>query len=219
MNRSVLVISAYLMIKYHWSLKKALEFIKTRKPNLEVKSQILEQLVHYESFLHRSNIKNPSYAWDEERYVVKNIFEKLDTVDNLKNEDFMLRNTYLNSLAAKEVSDHKKSKKKHLSVKWQDKGMNIKTQLEDINQEKNLEEQEHVYPVTAHVGIHSDDLKSALKKNKANVKSKFFYHNLLEQSKPKEVKATKENKLGKDAKNKSLTINTFEVEEESKRNI
>ena len=52
MNRSVLVISAFLMIKYHWSLKKSLEFIKTRKSNLEVKNDILEQLVNYEAFLH-----------------------------------------------------------------------------------------------------------------------------------------------------------------------
>lgn len=98
MNRSVMLIAAYLMIKYKWSLKKSLEFIKARKPNLEMKSAILEQLVHYEDFLFKNVVKSPTQSWYDTKYKVKNIEEKLDTVDNLVNEEYMLRNTYLNSI-------------------------------------------------------------------------------------------------------------------------
>ena len=63
MNRSVMIISAYLMIKYHWSLKKSLEFIKARKPNLEIKSAVLEQLVNYEDYLLKNIIKSPTQTW------------------------------------------------------------------------------------------------------------------------------------------------------------
>ena len=52
-------------------------------------------------------IKNPSFGWDEDIYSMKNIQKKLDTVDNLKNEEFMLRNTYLNSLSTKIIQEGK----------------------------------------------------------------------------------------------------------------
>ena len=51
------------MIKYHWSLKKSLEFIKARKPNLEIKSAVLEQLVNYEDYLLKNIIKSPTQTW------------------------------------------------------------------------------------------------------------------------------------------------------------
>jgi hypothetical protein len=168
MNRSVMIVSAYLMIKYHWSLKKSLEFIKTRKPNLEIRSNILEQLVHYEVYLHKKVIKNPTKEWYGEEYESGKLQDKLDTVENLKNEEFMLRNTYLNSLAIN--SNHNEGNKesvkkrlKKLSVKWLDKGKNIKTQLEVHNEDEDLINKQNVYPVTAHVGINSEDLVPAIR--------------------------------------------------------
>ncbi|CAI2382304.1 unnamed protein product [Moneuplotes crassus] len=206
MNRSVLVISAYLMKKYHWSLKKSLEFIKTRKPSLEIKSEILEQLVHYEAFLHSNVIKNPSFHWNEDRYEPKNIVEKLSTVDNLQNEEFMLRNTYLNSLAAAQVTDKKKGLKKKHTVKWQDKGLNIKAQLEEVHEKIEPSSETKVYPVTAHIGITSDNLKSAIKsETPPPIKTEMKKI----QEKPKVKKTLKEEQ-------KSITLNTFEMEEDSK---
>ena len=85
------------MRKYNWSLKKSLEFIKVRKPNLEIKSAILEQLVHYEDYLAKNVQNEVTKTWYGSSYKVKSILEKLDTDGNLQNEEFMLRNTYLNS--------------------------------------------------------------------------------------------------------------------------
>lgn len=158
------------MIKYHWSLKKSLEFIKARKPNLEVKSEVLEQLVHYEAFLHKSMIKNPSFGWNEKKYNMKNIHNKLDTDNYIQNEDFMLRNTYLNSLAAEIIEGGKKVKGKKLIVKWMDKGKDIKAQLEDVNGSEDTKSK--LYPVTAHIEISSQDLKPSIKSSKNNTKSK-----------------------------------------------
>lgn len=130
--------------------------------------------MHYESFLHKEIIQNPSTDWHEARYKVEDITEKLDTVDNLGNEDFMLRNTYLNSLAVGQINDNKtKKSKRKLFVKWLDKGKNIKTQLEILNEKDDLINKSDIYPVTAHVGIQACDLKSAIK-GSINEKSNYF---------------------------------------------
>ena len=81
----------------------------------------------------------------------------------------MLRNTYLNSLATNglKLTENPetglKAKKKKLYVKWMDKGKNIKSQLEILNEDEDLINKDQVYPVTAHVGIGPEDLKPAIK--------------------------------------------------------
>lgn len=170
MNRSVMIIAAFLMIKYSWGLKKSLEFIKTRKPNLEIKSNILEQLVHYEAHLMTNVIKNPSQYWHGDCYDNKKVTHCLDTVHNLENEEYMLRNTYLNSLVAQKAhfntrkdSSKIKHKKTNNNVQWLDKGKGVKEQLEILNQSQDLINKEKVSPVTTHVDIEYSSLKPIIK--------------------------------------------------------
>ena len=113
-------------------------------------------------------VKNQTKDWYDDIYEKGEIKSKLDTVGNIRNEDFMLRNTYLNSLAVQPnqyENTNKREKKwtKVLGVKWLDSGRNIKTKLEVLNQDEDLINKDTVYPVTAHVGINSEDLKSSIK--------------------------------------------------------
>ena len=41
-SRSCSVMLIYFMIKYHWSLMKALEFVNSRRPNLEIRASFLQ---------------------------------------------------------------------------------------------------------------------------------------------------------------------------------
>ncbi|CAI2383101.1 unnamed protein product [Moneuplotes crassus] len=202
MNRSVLVLAAYLMKKYHWCLRKSLEFIKARKTTLEIKSDILEQLVKYESFLHSKVIKAPSFNWDEKRYWHKDITQKLSTVDNLENEEFMLRNTHLNSLPVVQLPEKVVPRTRNKVVKWADKGLDIKTQLEEVHEKQRYRKAKRINPVTAHVGVSSGDLRSAIK-FPSSMKSDGCDIKGNSQQYQKDV-------------SESMTIRTFEVEEDSK---
>ena len=43
-NRSCFVIAAFIMRRYRWSLLKTLEFLNSRRPDLEMRPSFLSQL-------------------------------------------------------------------------------------------------------------------------------------------------------------------------------
>eukprot|EP00820_Chromera_velia_P030941 Cvel_13495.t1-p1 / transcript=Cvel_13495.t1 / gene=Cvel_13495 / organism=Chromera_velia_CCMP2878 / gene_product=Dual specificity protein phosphatase 1B, putative / transcript_product=Dual specificity protein phosphatase 1B, putative / location=Cvel_scaffold923:45383-53053(+) / protein_length=1548 / sequence_SO=supercontig / SO=protein_coding / is_pseudo=false len=47
-SRSCCVVAAYLMKKYHWSLRKTMEFLCSRRPDLNLKPAFLQQLCAFE---------------------------------------------------------------------------------------------------------------------------------------------------------------------------
>ncbi len=85
-SRACCVLTVYLMKKFNWTLLKALEFINSRRPNLEIRASFLQQLSKYEK-----RTFNPkdlrTDKWTELR--VKNPL--------LGNEELILRNTFLNA--------------------------------------------------------------------------------------------------------------------------
>lgn len=44
MSRSSVVLAAYFMRKYRWSMLKTLEFLNSRRPDLEIRSNFIQQL-------------------------------------------------------------------------------------------------------------------------------------------------------------------------------
>jgi len=50
-SRSSCVIATYLMRKFRWSLLKTLEFLNSRRPDLEIRATFIKQLSEYENRL------------------------------------------------------------------------------------------------------------------------------------------------------------------------
>jgi protein-tyrosine phosphatase len=50
-SRAASVLAIYLMRKYRWSLLKTLEFLNSRRPELEIRGTFIQQLQDYETRL------------------------------------------------------------------------------------------------------------------------------------------------------------------------
>jgi protein-tyrosine phosphatase len=50
-SRAASVIAVYLMRKYKWTLLKTLEFLNSRRPDLEMRTTFIQQLTDYEQRL------------------------------------------------------------------------------------------------------------------------------------------------------------------------
>lgn len=108
-NRSVCIISAYLMRKFRWTLYKTLEFLHSRRPDLEIRANFFNQLLVIENRLTKLGFGAKSYNWKE-------LSDKADT------EEILLTNTFINSKNV-ESADFKESspeKPKQSKVKWID---------------------------------------------------------------------------------------------------
>lgn len=52
-SRAASVLAIYLMRKYRWSLLKTLEFLNSRRPELEIRGTFIQQLQDYEARLQK----------------------------------------------------------------------------------------------------------------------------------------------------------------------
>lgn len=86
-SRSCTILGAYLMRRYRWSLLKSLEFMNSRRPDLEIRATFVHQLTDYEKRLKNRNMGPITEKWTE-------IFEQ---TNQFENEELLLRNTYMNA--------------------------------------------------------------------------------------------------------------------------
>jgi len=77
------------MRKYQWSLYKTLEFLNSRRPDLEVRSSFISQLSQYEKRLTEQGLGPQTGGWNE--------LNKCPEEELIKCEELILRNTYLNA--------------------------------------------------------------------------------------------------------------------------
>jgi Dual specificity phosphatase, catalytic domain len=89
-NRACFVIAAFLMRRYRWSLLKTLEFVNSRRQDLEMRPSFLSQLSQYENKLYLRGIGPKTQRWTE----------LSDNHIQIENEELIVRNTYLNSQMA-----------------------------------------------------------------------------------------------------------------------
>jgi hypothetical protein len=72
------VLAVYFMMKYNWSLFKTLEFLNSRRPDLEIRASFIHQLSEFEKQL--SSQASKTKDWNE-----------LASNDNLlENEEYLL---------------------------------------------------------------------------------------------------------------------------------
>jgi len=86
-SRASAVIAVYMMKRYKWTLLKTLEFLNSRRPDLEIRASFIQQLNMYENFLNQSGTGPKTQDWNE-------ISEKTFYIEN---EELLLRNTFLNA--------------------------------------------------------------------------------------------------------------------------
>ena len=86
-SRASTVISIYLMKKYSWTLLKTLEFLNSRRPDLEIRASFIQQLNTFENYLMKLSMGPRTHDWNQ---ITENTFY-------IENEELLLRNTFLNA--------------------------------------------------------------------------------------------------------------------------
>lgn len=84
-SRAAVALSAYYMRKFRWSLCKTLEFLSSRRPDLEIRASFIRQLNHLEKRLvSQSGVHSDS--WTE-----------MASRPHLENQELIITHTFLNS--------------------------------------------------------------------------------------------------------------------------
>jgi len=89
-SRSCCVLASYMMRKYSWCLRKTMEFLMARRPDLNLKPSFLQQLSSYER-----RLKSTKMRLTEDWNCIPSAGQ-----NPLECEELLLRNTYMNSQMA-----------------------------------------------------------------------------------------------------------------------
>ena len=152
-NRVCIVVLIYLMKKYKWSLKKSMEYLKSKKQDVDIPSYFLSQLIKFEARLGQRGELSKDIPW---------------SFDNLKDpEEKLLRNTYINGLNKNKINrsnlNENKGKIKHIN--WADLvDPEQQVPISVINLDKDLFFKKNIKPIFVHKQL--KPLKSCIKKNK-----------------------------------------------------
>ena len=106
-SRSACVILTYLVRKFRWTVQKALDFLNSRRPGLEIRASFLTQLTAFESRLTKSGFGPLSSKWDgKSASSPPPHLVLLDSIEHLLSdprkgtvwkEELLLRNTFINT--------------------------------------------------------------------------------------------------------------------------
>ena len=159
-NRCCVVVVIYLMKKYSWSVDKCIQYIKSKKDDIEIEPYFIEQLKEYEKKL---NIK--TNTWKE--------------ISNKDNDENLLRNTYVNGLPVKQLDslgidridnnkdNEKVNKKKNVHINWAESD-----KLVNLNYEKELLFQDEIKEIKCHMTLKpgKSSIKKIIESNDNNIK-------------------------------------------------
>jgi hypothetical protein len=79
--------AVYLMRKFRWTLYKTLEFLHSRRPDLEIRTNFFNQLVAVENKFAKTPWAAKTFSWED----------TADPANDLDSEELLLRNTFLNT--------------------------------------------------------------------------------------------------------------------------
>ena len=153
MNRACFVIASFVMRRYRWSLLKTLEFLNSRRPDLEMRQSFLSQLSLFENRLVQRGLGPKTSKWTE----------LSDNSFHLENEELILRNTFLNSQQAPlaDLSRIHMTQEKTFTLQWRDQTQERKGLTEENRDEDDLVNLRNPAPIQSHRQVHR--LKSVVK--------------------------------------------------------
>ena len=142
-NRCCVVIILYLMKKYFWSLEKSKQYMLSKKQDMKITKNFLEQLLNYEAHLNKlyPNRKR-STNW---------------STNNIKDpEELLMINTYINEVELakkKNLFLENKTKNHDRRVGWADdkKFQNLGQKFLTYDIENDLYFKKNVKPITSHL--------------------------------------------------------------------
>ena len=137
-NRVCIVVLIYLMKKYKWSLNKSMQYLKSKKQDVDIPIYFFEQLKNFENRLRqRGELPLRDIPWE---------FEELPDP-----EEKLLRNTYLNGVKVEINNNIIPNRKNNLRrIMWADTNPYQKSILELNNSENDLFYQKNLRPITVH---------------------------------------------------------------------
>ena len=112
------------MQKYRWTLFKTLEFLNSRRPDLEIRASFISQLSDFERKLELQNRGPKTGDWNE-------LYKQNIPTSLMESEELVLRNTFLNAQMGPVAfySPNDMEERDRLAVQWVDNGSNNKEQL------------------------------------------------------------------------------------------
>ncbi|EGR28590.1 hypothetical protein IMG5_172640 [Ichthyophthirius multifiliis] len=90
-SRACCALTVYFMLKYKWTLFKTLDYLNSRRPDLEIRATFFHQLQEFEAQIIQSGLGKFSGNWNQEELI-----EHFENEEDYK-DAILLRNTYLNS--------------------------------------------------------------------------------------------------------------------------
>ena len=139
-DRACIVALIYLMKKYKWSLKKSIEYLKSKKQDVEIPIYFYMQLQNFESRLKIKGEFTKDIPWE---------FGNL-----INTEEKLLRNTYINGLKPEIINfnlNKFKDNKRH--IVWADINPFKKLPIEIVNSENDLFFKKDIRSITLHQSI------------------------------------------------------------------
>jgi len=134
-SRAASVLAVYLMRKYRWSLLKTLEFLNSRRPELEIRGTFIQQLQEYEQRLIKQHNLGPlSTSWSE-----LGLPKTTGVHPEIHQEEVILRNTFMNAKMgpiAHYLGGPGANHSKSFLIKWPDEQTHTKAPLVQEIQEK-----------------------------------------------------------------------------------
>ena len=170
-NRVCIVVLIYLMKKYKWSLNKSLDYLKSKKNDVDIAPYFYIQLIKFEERLKQRRELSNDIPWTS-TFLLKD------------KEEELICNTYMNGLPSEKdnlpsrIMSSKTELNRHII--WNDENPVQKGALEIIDKEHDLLFEHDIRPITSHQrmrpnkkcikynGNNSNNNKIAIYDNKLN---------------------------------------------------
>lgn len=174
-NRACLVVLVYLIRKFRWSLKKSIEFLSSKKSDINIPNSFLSQINTYEARLCKIGQGPKSNTWNE---------VSTGTLNDIDNEEVLIRNTYLNSLVTTSVEDLISMKNSTLPKKmigkrilWGDQSEKRSLIVNVVKKDLLLLTPKEIKPILTHKKL--KPTKSCLKQTNSNINNNKISNNLV----------------------------------------
>ena len=142
-NRVCIVVLIYLMKKYKWSLNKSMDYLKSKKNDVEIVPYFYIQLVKFEERLKQRGELNNDIPWPS-TYLLKD------------KDETLICNTYMNGLPSEKENlkiNNINNNELIRHIIWNDENPSQKGPLEIVDREHDLFLEKDIRPVTSHQRI------------------------------------------------------------------